>query len=320
MQYDVFNGDADGICGLLQWRLAYPEPSILVTGIKRDIALLERVPARAGDRVTVLDVSLDRNRAALLKLLAGGVELFYIDHHFAGEIPIHPRFSHRIDTASDCCTSLLMNAHLAGRHVAWAVVGAYGDNLDSGAAEAAQSLSLSARQLLELRQLGICINYNAYGSCLEDLNIAPDDLYRRLSVYATPFQFVADQPELYRQLLDGYAADMAAAAGLEPEFSNEAIAVYVLPDQKWARRVSGVWANALANGAPERAHAIVGVNARGSYHVSVRAPLTNKAGADELCAGFGGGGRKAAAGIDDLAIDRFDEFVETFNRRYSDLR
>lgn len=320
MQYDVFNGDADGICALLQWRRAYPESSILVTGVKRDIALLERVPALAGDRVTVLDVSLDRNRAALLKLLADGVDIFYIDHHFAGDIPVHPQFSHRIDTASDCCTSLLMNAHLGGRHAAWAVVGAYGDNLDAGAAAAAQSLGLSAQQLLELRQLGICINYNAYGSCLADLNIAPDALFRRLGVYATPFEFIADQPELYRQLLDGYAADMAAAAGLEPEFSNEAVAVFLLPDQKWARRVSGVWANALANRAPDRAHAIVGANDRGGYQVSVRAPLTNKVGADELCAGFGGGGRKAAAGIDDLAIDRFDEFVETFNRRYSELR
>ena len=65
-QFDVFNGDADGLCALHQWRLAHPAESTLVTGVKRDIALLERVPAQPGDEVSVLDISLDRNRAALI--------------------------------------------------------------------------------------------------------------------------------------------------------------------------------------------------------------------------------------------------------------
>ncbi|MGB0765140.1 MAG: DHH family phosphoesterase, partial [Luminiphilus sp.] len=41
--FDVFNGDADGICALLQLRQADARPSQLVTGVKRDISLLERV-------------------------------------------------------------------------------------------------------------------------------------------------------------------------------------------------------------------------------------------------------------------------------------
>ncbi len=45
--FDVFNGDADGICALLQLRLANPLESILVTGVKRDIRLLQRVDAVA---------------------------------------------------------------------------------------------------------------------------------------------------------------------------------------------------------------------------------------------------------------------------------
>src|SRR5678815_3472044 len=40
--FDVFNGDADGICALHQLRLADPLDSTLVTGLKRDIALLNR--------------------------------------------------------------------------------------------------------------------------------------------------------------------------------------------------------------------------------------------------------------------------------------
>ena len=68
MQFDVFNGDADGICSLLQLRLENPVESPLVTGIKRDIALLERVAAEAGDHVTVLDLSMVKNRDALDRL------------------------------------------------------------------------------------------------------------------------------------------------------------------------------------------------------------------------------------------------------------
>ena len=47
---DVFNGDADGICALHQLRLAEPAESVLVTGPKRDIALVERVAAAPGER------------------------------------------------------------------------------------------------------------------------------------------------------------------------------------------------------------------------------------------------------------------------------
>ena len=67
--FDVFNGDADGICALQQLRLAEPCEATLVTGVKRDIALLGRVRAGPGDEVTVLDISLDKNRDALLGLL-----------------------------------------------------------------------------------------------------------------------------------------------------------------------------------------------------------------------------------------------------------
>lgn len=56
-----FNGDADGICALHQWRLAHPAQSELVTGVKRDNALLARVPAQAGDEVIAFDIALPGN-------------------------------------------------------------------------------------------------------------------------------------------------------------------------------------------------------------------------------------------------------------------
>ena len=87
IHFDVFNGDADGICALTQLRNAQPREAQLVTGVKRDINLLERVDASEGSQVTVLDVSLDKNREGLQRALAAGADVFYCDHHFAGDIP-----------------------------------------------------------------------------------------------------------------------------------------------------------------------------------------------------------------------------------------
>ena len=58
----AFNGDADGLCALQQLRLAEGVHGTLVTGVKRDIKLLERIDARAGDIVTVLDVARPESR------------------------------------------------------------------------------------------------------------------------------------------------------------------------------------------------------------------------------------------------------------------
>jgi len=70
--FDVFNGDADGICALQQLRLIEPREATPITGVKRDIGLLAWVQANPGDEVTVLDISLDRNRDALIGLLERG--------------------------------------------------------------------------------------------------------------------------------------------------------------------------------------------------------------------------------------------------------
>ncbi|TXL21828.1 hypothetical protein BMR03_11745 [Methylococcaceae bacterium HT2] len=61
MYYDIFNGDADGICALIQLRLAQPLEATLITGIKRDIQLLKKINVQAGDQLTVLDISMQKN-------------------------------------------------------------------------------------------------------------------------------------------------------------------------------------------------------------------------------------------------------------------
>lgn len=316
--YDVFNGDADGICALVQLRSAEPRDAILVTGVKRDINLLDRVEAGAGDRVTVLDVSMDKNKDALLRVLEAGAEVFYSDHHVAGDIPTNKNLQALINTAPDVCTSILVNAHLKSAFLPWAVVGAFGDNLFASAESLAKPLGLDADQLLLLKNLGTYINYNGYGSNLEDLHFEPADLYQRVVTYADPFAFIEDAREDFEKLENGFQSDMSSAQSLLPEKAGEATAVFILPNEPWARRVSGVYSNDLANGHPARGHAVLTVKANGNYLVSVRAPLENKTGADELCMKFPtGGGRKAAAGINDLPSDMLTQFVDEFSSFYS---
>ncbi len=308
--YDVFNGDADGICALVQLRRAQPRDAVLVTGVKRDISLLRQVDAGQGSQVTVLDVSLDKNRSDLERLLAAGAEVFYCDHHFAGEIPRGERLETLINPAADVCTSLLVNGHLGGAFPAWAAAGAFGDNLRDSALRVARPLGLGEAQLEQLEQLGIYINYNGYGPSLQDLHFAPAELYRLLGRYDDPFAFMDEEREHFQRLETGYRDDMAAAAALAPEYRDAAAAVYLLPDAPWARRVSGVFGNDLANADPARAHAVVTLRADGNYLVSVRAPLNNKVGADVLCREFPtGGGRAAAAGINELPADQLAQFI-----------
>lgn len=313
--YDIFNGDADGICALHQLRLEEPCAAELVTGAKREIELVGRVDAQAGDRLTVLDVSLRSNAAAVQRALERGAQLRYFDHHAAGELPRHPQFEAHIDTAPDVCTSLLVDRHLAGKHRLWAVVAAFGDNLVDSAIRAAQPLALDHTELARLHELGEAINYNAYGETVDDLHYHPADLYRTIAPYQDPRHFIFDEP-VFEVLKQAGAEDLARAEDLQPEFATDAAALYILPDAAWSRRVNGVFGNRLAQAAPQRAHAVL-VAKPGAYAVSVRAPRSRPLGADALCAAFAtGGGRQAAAGINRLAGADLAKFVDAFRNAY----
>jgi len=313
---DVFNGDADGLCALHQLRLADPADSELVTGPKRDISLLKRVKAQAGDRITVLDIALSKNRDALDRILEAGAEVRYFDHHQPGDIPEHPRFEPHIDTDANVCTSLLVNQYLQGRHLLWAVTAAFGDNLADAARQAAAPLNLSADQLAQLQSLGECLNYNGYGETLDDLFYDPAELYRQVRPFADPFAFIAASPA-YRTLNAGYQEDMARAVAVSATESRTSGRVFMLPAEKWARRISGVFGNQLAVDAPTQAHAVLTAKPGGGYVVSVRAPLVTRSGADELCSQFdSGGGRKGAAGINHLPDSEVGRFIASFFEIY----
>jgi single-stranded DNA-specific DHH superfamily exonuclease len=311
-RFDVFNGDADGICALHQLRLAEPAPSILITGTKREIDLLRRVPVTGEARITVLDISFDVNRESAQALLAAGARLIWFDHHFAGELPDHPGLEAHLDPSPKVCTSLLVDRHLGGAHRAWAVTAAYGDNLAEPAREAAAPLGLSPSALAELQELGELINYNAYGDSLADLCVRPDALYRAIQPHADPLEFARRAPESAK-LREGFAADLAQAEGREPLLDEPARRVFRFPNEPWARRVMGIYANRLASASPERATALIMDNPDGTLRISVRAPLRHPHGADALCHAFPtGGGRAAAAGINALPPAELARFLAKF--------
>lgn len=313
---DVFNGDADGLCALHQLRLANPQDSQLITGVKRDIALVQQVEANADDTVTILDISLDKNRDALVDVLGSGASVTYMDHHFAGDIPTNTNLTAHIDTSAETCTGLIANKVLNGAYLPWAVVAAFGDNLLDTARHAATSLNLSESQLDQLQTLGTLLNYNGYGSSLSDLYFAPADLYRRLQPHSSPFTFI-EEDDAFVKLSDGYDSDHQRATSINAHQQTEDIAIYLFPNDPFARRISGVYANELAQANPDRAHALLSELNDGSYLVSVRAPINNRTGCDELCRQFEtGGGRKAAAGINKLPASELDRFATAMAQQF----
>ena len=316
--YDCFNGDADGICALTQLRLQWPKQTELITGVKRDINLLNRVQVNPGDTVNALDVSMDKNKEDLIRVLDAGAKVFYCDHHFAGDIPKHSNLTSIINTASDVCTSLLINQHLKSAFLEWAVVGTFGDNLKRSATALAKPLHLNEAQLDQLERLGVYLNYNGYGASLDDLYFCPAELFRRTSKHLTALAFIIEDADTFATLEHGYQDDMTNAAQIKASDESQFAAIFQLPEAPWARRVSGVFGNELANKYVDRAHAVLTEKANGGYLVSVRAPLTNKHGADEVCRQFDtGGGRAAAAGINHLPESDRDRFVSVLNNFYS---
>ncbi|CAI2288994.1 DHH family phosphoesterase [Vibrio parahaemolyticus] len=318
MNYDIFNGDADGIIALLQLRLADPIDSQLITGVKRDIKLVEKVDVQAGDELTVLDISMEKNMAGLEQALAQGAHVFYADHHKAGDIPQHGNLDAHIDLDANMCTALIVDKLLEGRFHTWAITAAYGDNLIAKADALADQAGLNNEQKAQLKELGTLINYNGYGSKVDDLHFHPADLYRALVQYISPFEVIEDKASPYYQLQLAYQQDMDAAQAVPATYESDTLKLFDLPNTAASRRISGVYGNWLANQNPDSAHAVLTENADGTYTVSLRAPLNNKQGAVAVCGQFStGGGREAAAGINALRKEDVNAFIDAVETYYA---
>jgi len=319
MKYiDVFNGDADGICALHQLRLHEPQPDArLVSGVKRDITLLDQLTDVSNSTITVLDISLDRNRDSIEKILTHSNTVFYADHHYAGTIPSSDRLMAHIDPDPLTCTSLIVNSLLAEEYGPWAVTGAFGDNLDEPALKLAARLGLETDATELLKETGILLNYNGYGASLSDLFFSPAELYRQVQPFTDPLAFAAESPAL-QILRSGYRKDMERAMSFAPIHEDNGGRIFDLPAEPWARRVAGVYSNTLARQQPALAHALLTANKDGSLRISVRAPLQNRTGADTLCRKFpSGGGRAAAAGINELPAEQLDTFIKAFSSQFT---
>lgn len=332
MHYNVFNGDADGIIALLQLQLAKGNEiqSQLITGVKRDIKLLQQVDTSKATSVTVLDISLEKNSQALDEILLANIPVFYVDHHRTGDVPQTPLFTSLLDTDANTCTSLLINEHLKGQYVHWAIAAAYGDNMHLSASTLANKVGLSAVKQEQLNELGTYINYNGYGQEVGDLHFHPAELYQILLNYPDPFTLIEEDGSIFSQLKTAYLADMTKAQAAAVLGNNDIVKTIVLEDAAWARRVSGVFGNVLANQSPNKAHIVITLNQvnsisqteinegkEQSYTVSLRAPLNNKQGAGDICAQFPtGGGRAAAAGVNELPSSKLNTFIDTVENYY----
>ena len=76
--FDIFNGDADGICAIQQIRLNNPQESTLIIGVKLDTLLLKNVISVKNSALTVLDISYHANKDSILQLLNQGTQLIIL--------------------------------------------------------------------------------------------------------------------------------------------------------------------------------------------------------------------------------------------------
>lgn len=318
--YDLFNGDADGLCALHQLRMHQPRESTLVTGVKRDIELLRKLPRGLALEVNVLDVCFDRNEDEVREVLDNGGRVSYFDHHAASTLFDHPRLQAWIDRSATVCTALLVDRHVSARYRDWAIVGAFGDNLLAVGRDLARERGHGGQQTAKLECLGMLLNYNAYGESVEDLHLHPLALYHALHGFECPFDFIA-RSDAYALLRDGYDEDQHRLASIQPMAQDANGEVFVLGSDPWMRRLSGSLANQRVASGHGRSVAVLTQRSDGGYLVSVRTAEGCAAGADELCRRYpGGNGRRAAAGIDCLPEAVVDGFVADFFRHAAQER
>ncbi len=327
----VFNGDADGIISQHLLHLDGITPALRVTGLKRDLRLLQHVPeslvGEEGLDLCVCDINLGDNRDDLLRMLRNPtIRVTWYDHHEPGEVPRSSRFRSHIVTARGTCTALLVHADLARKgsepDPRWAAMAAFGDNVPEAADALLATLALPAseREGLQesLREAGELLNYNAYGESLDDVLFAPLHVAECMSAFRDPVAFLQESG-LIAPLRAQLHEDEQAMIGLSPVDSRSGASLYALPGEAWARRLGSTFANRVALAEPDRAVAILHPLHDGSFQVSVRAPHGRKDAppASALAREFpSGGGRALAAGINRLPPDAVEAFTKRFFEVY----
>ena len=314
--YDVFNGDTDGIFAWHQLRLAHPRDATLITGVKRDVGLVGRVEAGEGDLVTVLDVSHAKNRKDVQRLLDSGAMVEYFDHHDPGKLIEHPNLTYHINTEPNVSTGLIVNSHVSGKNRLWSIATAFGDNHMDLAMNMAKSENLNEEQTTLLKQIGLVVNYNSYGQTVDDLFFPPEEIAEATKACGSDIFRFTEQSDIFPKLLENFEKDMSTASCQEPYSISDKAVFYTLPNEGWTHRVMGSFSNHLVSSNKDLACAIAVLNSDGTYRISVRSSINNPYGAGDLCKRFDGGGREKAGGINNLDASELDNFKEEFGKAF----
>ena len=315
--YDVFNGDTDGIFAWHQLRLTHPRDAEIVTGVKRDVNLASKVNAEEGDLVTIMDVSHAKNRKDVQRILDSGAIIEYFDHHDPKELIEHPNITYHINTEPNISTGLIVNSHVNGQNRLWSIATAFGDNHLDLAMNMAKSESLSDEQVLILKQIGLVVNYNSYGQTIEDLFYSPEEIAEAARACGSDIFKFLEQGDIFSTLLENFNADMSSAVCQEPFSISKNGVIYTLPNEAWTHRIMGSFSNHLVSTNKNLACAIAVLNSDGTYRISVRSSINNPHGAGNLCGNFGGGGREKAGGINNLPASGMNTFKEEFDKVFS---
>ncbi|HLP43376.1 MAG TPA: acetyltransferase, partial [Fibrobacteria bacterium] len=231
----VFNGDADGLCAQHILALEEGVPAARVTGWKRDIRLLARLPdLPRGARLRVCDISLDANRDALPPLLhREDIDIVWYDHHEPGEPLAHPRLRVHVNTSPGLCSAAIVDQVHGRGHRDWAALGAYGDNLPAVAEGLLRDLGAHPSGWPALERAGLLLNYNAYGDRPGDVLFEPADLALRMEPFTSAAAFAAER-SLFDSLEAQHDSDRERFQGLSPLVAGPNAKAFLVPDEPWA--------------------------------------------------------------------------------------
>ena len=262
----AFNGDADGLCALQQLRLADPRDATLVTGVKRDIQLLRRVNAAAGDEVTVLDISLDQNRDDLLPAAGSGRFGSLFRPPLRGRAAAAPRTSRRTSRNRPTSARARWSTAISPAAIA------RGPSSRPSATTCRSSPSRWPRPPASTRRRPPRWSGSASASTTTPTGMPsaisasiPRIWRSRCCRSRIPMEFVRRSPA-YARLGARYEEDMQQARALKPARQVPGATMVVLPDEAWARRAIGVLANELTQAQPDCAIAILSPKAAGRLH------------------------------------------------------
>ncbi len=112
--------------------------------------------------------------------------------------------------------------------------------------------------------MGELLNYNAYGSTIDDLHFHPAEILGRMKPYADPLGFMQSE-NIIDDLEAGHKEDFQKINEVEWITPN----IVRLPDEKWARRFFGDYAYQLVRDEPGKDFAVL-LTIGENYQVSVR--------------------------------------------------